>query len=273
MNKFLLLLFFALATIAQAHESKTPEAITPTKIDEQLTFISGSGGNSVILEGDNAVLLIDTKMAGGVNALYDYAKNIIKDKKLIIVNTHYHIDHISGNAKYEGARIIAGGYEKTDWTAANGEANLPTEFLKDSLLLKIGDEEVLITNIGRAHTRGDIFVYMKKRKLLVSGDVILNKVYPVLIKEMGADTRLYISKINDFIKHYEVKNVVPGHGNYGDVKIIYNFTEFLSSLPLGAKNRAMKEELRTKYADWYEVPGYSSFDKNIEFVASELDTE
>jgi len=273
MKKIFILLCFAFVVISNAHESKTPEAITSTKIDEHLTFISGSGGNSVILEGDNAVLLIDTKMAGGVNALYDYVMQIAKNKKLIVVNTHYHIDHISGNAKYQGARIIAGGYEKTDWTEANGEVNLPTEFLKDSMLLKIGDEEVLITNIGRAHTRGDIFVYMKKRKLLVSGDVILNKVYPVLIKEMGADTRMYISKINDFIEHHQINNVVPGHGNYGDIKVIYNFTEYLYSLPLGANNKSIKEELRLKYSDWHEVPGYSSFDKNIEFVKGELDTE
>src|ERR1700760_1718757 len=69
-----------------------------------------AGSNAGFVIGDDGVLVVDTYYAS--NAAPALLAEIRKrtDKKIrYVVNTHYHIDHVSGNAtfKAEGATIVA----------------------------------------------------------------------------------------------------------------------------------------------------------------------
>ena len=72
------------------------------QLDPNLTIVLGGGGNSGIVVGDSAVIVIDTKMMGNSEDLYKLAKEKAGAKPIIVINTHYHPDHVNGNNFYKG---------------------------------------------------------------------------------------------------------------------------------------------------------------------------
>ena len=82
------------------------------QLDSNITVVTGGGGNSGIITGDSAIIVIDTKMMGNSEDLYKLAKEKAGQKPIIVVNTHYHGDHVKGNKFFKGDRIYIGNYEK-----------------------------------------------------------------------------------------------------------------------------------------------------------------
>jgi cyclase len=81
------------------------------QFDSNLTIVLGGGGNSGILITDSAVIVIDTKMSNPAKELYKLVKEKAGKKKIVVINTHYHGDHLGGNNLYKGSEIIIGKYD------------------------------------------------------------------------------------------------------------------------------------------------------------------
>jgi glyoxylase-like metal-dependent hydrolase (beta-lactamase superfamily II) len=229
---------------------------TTIQYDPQLTLVLGGGGNSGILVSDSAVLLIDTKMDDAAEALSKTVHDLAGKKPIIVVNTHIHTDHTSGNKYYEGQTIIAGGnYDKAVWIKECGDKGVPTVWLKDSLTFKMGDETVTIVNLPwNAHTQSDVFVYLQNRKMLFGGDVILNHQAPVMFSRYNASGDGYL-KAFDYVEHrFDINKVVPGHGPIGGIEVINNFRDFFADMKLASLDPSRKKELIDKYKDYGQIP-------------------
>jgi glyoxylase-like metal-dependent hydrolase (beta-lactamase superfamily II) len=68
------------------------------RVDKDLTIIRSGGGNSWILITDSAVVVIDTKMSSDAEKLYNQVREKAGSKKIIVINTHYHGDHVKGTS-------------------------------------------------------------------------------------------------------------------------------------------------------------------------------
>lgn len=222
--------------------------------DQNLTLVMGGGGNSAILSSDSMVLVIDSKMDKASEELHQMAKEIAGNRPIVLINTHIHPDHVSGNNLYKSCRIIAGAnYSKAQWIKDAGENNLPNEWLKDSMVFKMDDEIVYVYNMGKnIHSESDVVVYFSSRKMLFAGDLVLNKQAPVL---MGVASPAAYLETFDFLKNkFDVKVLVPGHGNMGDVETINVFKQYFLDMKEASVNADKKSELINKYADWNQVP-------------------
>ena len=94
-------------------------------------------------------------------------------------------------------------------------------------------------------------VYLKKRKVLFGGDVILNKTSPILMANASGDG--YIEALADCAR-LEVKTVVPGHGAIGGPEVITDFLWFFEDAKMAAMEPAKKKEVEEKYKDWRSIP-------------------
>ena len=224
--------------------------------DKNLTLVMGGGGNSGILVSDSEVLVIDTKFYDPALQFSKTVKEIAGNRRIVVVNTHVHNDHTGGNKYYVGDIIIVGGnYDKEFWTGDAGKDALPTIWLKDSLVLNIGDETVTILNLPfAAHTQSDIMVYLHNRKMLFGGDVILNKQSPTLLAKYNADPYGYLKAFDLVEKRFDIAKVVPGHGNLGGVEVIDNYRTFFNDMKAAAADPALKAATVTKYDDYGQVP-------------------
>jgi len=224
------------------------------KYDKELTIVLGGGGNSGILTSDSLVLVIDTKMDEAAKDLYEKVKELAGNKRIIVVNTHIHPDHSGGNKYYKGQTIIAGGnYTKEQWIKEAGAETLPTEWLKDTQDIIMGDDTATLLNLGKnIHTESDVVVYLHRRKMLFGGDVILNRQAPVILGK--ADPDAYLAAFDDLPKRFDIQKVVPGHGDMGGIEIINNFKQYFNDMKLAAADGSKENELLAKYKDWGQIP-------------------
>jgi cyclase len=224
------------------------------QFDKDLTLITGGGGNSGILNSDSLVVVIDTKMDAAAEELHAQVMKIAGSKPILVINTHIHPDHVKGNELYKGASILAGAnYGKELWIKEAGEKNLPTEWIKDRMDLRIGDDTLTILNLNKnVHTQSDVFVYLHKRKVLFGGDVVLNKQAPVI---MGVGSAPAYQETLDWLPTaFDIQTIVPGHGRIGGIEIIDNFKAYFNDMKTAATEPSKKSELVAKYEDWNQIP-------------------
>ena len=203
-------------SFGQDAAKKVPPPLEERKIDAKLSVFVGNGGNAALLVTDKALFVIDTKMKDPKD-FRALAAGRAGSKPIIVINTHFHPDHVGGNALFAGSRIISGAYDAALWKTRNGEAGLPTEWLRDSLVLAGGDETVILLNVGAAHTSNDVVVYLAKRKVLFSGDLIFAGRHPVMDVAGGCNPSRWITVLAMLEKRWPVTTLVPGHGDPGSL--------------------------------------------------------
>jgi cyclase len=260
---FVLILYFQ-TTFSQPKQNMNP--VEAKVLDNNLTVYLGGGGNSGILVTDSAIVVIDTKMGTDAENLYNLAKEKAGGKKIIVINTHYHGDHTKGNMFYKGSRIYIGNYDRSFLAKNMDRENMPTDFVVKDLKLNLGDETVQIYNLGQAHTRDDVIVYLVNRRVMFTGDLVFNRINPVLKKESGANAESWSLALNAILLGWEIGTVVPGHGAVGTKDIIIRMREYLDDMQDAVTNPEKADKLKSKYKSWVVIPDMTSPEKTIEYI-------
>lgn len=215
------------------------------------TFIEGKvpqdmqpDGNSIVFEGPKEMLVIDTgRHPEHTDRIIALAK--ARDKPITaIVNTHWHLDHATGNARiraaYPGAKLYAStavegalkGFlvrnvdqakarledpavpeaRKIDTRlylgAINDPGNLvPDQPVKGPMTIGLGERELHLHLARFAATEGDVWVYDPSSRTVFAGDLV---VVPLPFFDTGcADGwRKALAEID----RLDFETLVPGHG-------------------------------------------------------------
>ena len=157
-------------------------ALPSEKLAERVTLISGAPGNVVSLVSGDGVLLVDSGAAEWARAV---KASLGGAGVRTLFNTHYHADQTGGNALFgkEGATIhahvitrqwLSADYyvpAEDRWVKALPEVGRPTVTFRQKGEMKAGAERIEYGYLLEAHTRGDIYVYLRDSNVLVVGDV------------------------------------------------------------------------------------------------------
>ena len=235
-------------------------------VDKDLSIIQGGGGNSGVLVTDSAVVVIDTKMSGDAEKLYNLAKEKAGQKKIIVINTHYHGDHVRGNKFYKNCAIYIGAYEVEFLQEELSAEDMPNHFVQDSLIMDLGNEILCLYDLGQAHTWNDIIVLLKKRKVVFTGDLVFYHINPFLKKESGADVDKWIAALDKILKMPDVSMFVPGHGQPGDRSIVEAEKKYFEDMKTAANDPAKEKTMKEKYKDWTEMPMMTSPGVTIDYI-------
>jgi glyoxylase-like metal-dependent hydrolase (beta-lactamase superfamily II) len=190
--------------------------------------ISGfTNGNILAAAGRTGILLVDGQSEKRV-ALADSALRTVSSLPVgLVVNTHYHEDHISGNPwwRRKGADIV--GTEalaiearkdttipELEWhrTAAVPEA-LPNITFRDSLSLTLDGECILVLHPPAAHTGGDAIIWFPARNILHTGDILEREAPPFIDWWAGGSLDGMIAGVDFINARIDDRTIlVPGHG-------------------------------------------------------------
>ncbi|MEV4191562.1 MBL fold metallo-hydrolase [Streptomyces toxytricini] len=176
---------------------------------------------------------------GGHSALVDTAATEARARRLraaalrlcprpprAVVNTHFHGDHTYGNCLFPEALAI--GHERTrSMVLAAGKhmAGLwpevcwgdidiapPQLTFRDRTTLHVGDVRAEIVHIGpAAHTTDDTVVWLPDRRVLFTGDLVMNGVTPFCAMGSVSGSLDALDRLRALGAH----TVVPGHGPVG----------------------------------------------------------
>jgi glyoxylase-like metal-dependent hydrolase (beta-lactamase superfamily II) len=231
-------------------------------------YLMDYGGNSGLIIGDSIAVIVDTKMANGTDKLKAFAKEKIGDRELIVINTHFHPDHVLGNEKFQGFPIYAGDYGRDLWLTQNEAETMPTNWVKENMTIDLGGgENVQLIAVGQNHTQKDLFVYSPKHKVLFAGDIYTHLSHPVMKEGSDPDIVKWEATLRKYAAGpLEIERVIPGHGDLAekeDLLLMANYFSDIKILP--------KKELKKKYKKWESLPFLAGLNKSLNFVKEEAD--
>ncbi|MGB7217587.1 MAG: MBL fold metallo-hydrolase [Vicinamibacterales bacterium] len=167
-----------------------------------------------------------------------------------------HADHIGGNAAFPPGvifiahpaskavieRMAAGRAGGAGRGAAPGGGRgpipIPQETVADKRILKLGDTEMQILFLGRAHTGGDLELFLPRENIMWMSEVFFNRLYP----SVGGGFTAFPSEWIETIKKAEAMKAalyVPNHGFVDSPQVlneeIVNFRRALENVVSEAK--------------------------------------
>jgi glyoxylase-like metal-dependent hydrolase (beta-lactamase superfamily II) len=217
--------------------------ITPTPLADNLTLLSGPGGNVIVLEGADGKLLVDSFVAPAWPALQQALDKIGKSPVKVLIDTHWHFDHTDNNQHLHeaGAKVVAHANTKKRMAVAHDilgmhipaspAAALPTETFTATHKLPLNGEAIAAGYIPPAHTDSDIYVHFTRANVLHMGDVFFNGFYPFLDASTGGNINGQIAGANLGLKIADNSTkIVPGHGPLGDNAALTKYRDMLETI-------------------------------------------
>jgi glyoxylase-like metal-dependent hydrolase (beta-lactamase superfamily II) len=181
---------------------------------------------SLIVVGNDGVLIADGQGSPDATKKMVEAIGKITPKpiKWYIVGSD-HGDHTAGNSvlpKDITYVISKASKAQMDRDAANPSRQPnappvvvpPTAMSGDRQVLNPGGIEVQALYLGRAHTGGDLVVYLPRQKILFMSEVYLNRVFPAMRSAYPTE---WVGVIDKALK-MDVDRFIPGHGFIEEAK-------------------------------------------------------
>lgn len=129
-----------------------------------------------------------------------------------------HGDHTAGNSAFpESALFYAHPTSHANIASSAVNPNRrpdaprvvqPTEFVAERETLQLGDTEIQMLFLGRAHTGGDLVVYLPVEKILFMSEAFLNRIFPAMRTAYPSEWVAMIERAQAM----DVAIYVPGHG-------------------------------------------------------------
>ncbi len=243
-------------------------------------FISNAG----VIITDEGVVIVDA--LGSPSLAYKLVGKIkkITDKPIVkVVVTHYHADHIYGLQVFKelGAEIIApdGVYEYIDSEGASSRLEerrfsldpwvndqtvivTPDKIIDKSESFTLGGINFTISFIGKAHSDGDLTLYVENDRVLFTGDLIFEGRIPFL---GSSDTKHWLATLEK-MESQTPHAIVPGHGPWAkDPKAITLTRKYLAFMR--EKMGAAVEDL-IDFDEAYNAIDWSDYEKLPAFEAA-----
>ncbi len=205
---------------------------------------NGNISNSCFVNMGTSYLVIDS------GPTYQYAEQSYSAMKKIknlpisyVINTHVHDDHWLGNAYYKtlGVKIIGSiafkdeiKLEKTRMQKRiSPEAyrkttqEFPTIFVEKNMFLEIDSKMVDLININhKAHTKGDLLIYIPVEKMMFVGDLVFNG---RLASIRDGNLQGWLDAL-DKVRAIDLKYIIGGHGDIVDKSSINMTYSYIKTL-------------------------------------------
>src|SRR6266513_493850 len=141
---------------------------------ENLTVLSGPGGNVVVLRGADGLVMVDTFVSPAWPRLQESLKGLGAPVKFVI-NTHWHFDHTDNNAPLRAAGATLVAHENTrlrmtqphhlavlelDFPPSPAAA-LPQRVFKDGYKLEANGERLVLTHVPPLAVRLEVVAVLE----------------------------------------------------------------------------------------------------------------
>jgi cyclase len=216
--------------------------IQSQKLAENLTMLSGPGGNVIVLNGPDGKFIVDTFVSPAWPRLKLTLDGIGNAPLKIVIDTHWHFDHTDNNSALHAAGATVLAHENTKkrmsepqtipilnvhFPASPADA-LPQETFGSRHKLQANGDTLSLEHFSPAHTDSDIYVHFEKANVLHMGDTFFNGVYPFVDAGSGGKINGMIAAADKGLTLADNDTkIVPGHGPLGNKADLTKFRDMV----------------------------------------------
>jgi cyclase len=243
--------------------AQQPAAPPVTRFEELRRGVGlfiGSGGTIGYLVNSAGALAVDSQFMNTATICAAGLKERSPKGVTLLLNTHHHGDHTSGNKAFAGvskivahANCLASHRKVTEEAKTVDQQAYATSTFTDVWTETFGDETIEGRYFGPGHTGGDAVYHFQRADVMHMGDLLFNRAHPNIDRVQGARIDNWITILETVAKRASNDTIIiAGHGRDNAVRNtraeLLHFRNYLSAAlehaRAGVKAGQSKEEVQ-----------------------------
>jgi cyclase len=178
-------------------------------------------GTYAIHSGDEAIVYDTFTSVPQAKFVRDYLEKM-GIKKFTVVHSHWHLDHIAGDAVYNDSDVIATTLTRNALVKQKADiesgklwgpppitpVRIPNVTFDDHKELTVGDIKLELRNIN-IHSIDGCVIYLPKDKLLLAGDTVEDSLtYMVEVENLAE----HVKNLKE-MRQWDIAKIFPNHGD------------------------------------------------------------
>ena len=184
-----------MAKVFASQGDLTEKKITFDEIGEGLYAFTAEGDpNSGVIIGDESVMIVEAQATPRLaNKVIECVRTVTDKPISHVVLTHYHAVRVLGASAFGAQNIIMGDTARSmvvergqeDWDSEfqrfprlfEGHESIPgltwpTTTFSEDMTVYLGNRQINLMHLGRAHTAGDIVIHVPDQNVMFTGDIV-----------------------------------------------------------------------------------------------------
>jgi cyclase len=195
-----------------------------TMLTDEVGIFTERGGTIAFLLNKKGIAVVDSQFADTSKHLIDELKKKSEQPIEVLINTHHHGDHSSGNISFKGIAKHVLAHEnskKNQETSAKAQKTEDKQLYPDQTYgttwcQKIGKEKICLYYFGAGHTNGDSVIHFEKANIVHMGDLLFNRRHPYVDRGAGANIKSWIEVLNKTLNKFNRRTkYIYGHSAEG----------------------------------------------------------
>jgi len=260
-------------------------------VSGQVHMLSGAGGNVGVFAGTDGVFLVDAQFGPLTDGIRNQIRTISSEPLRLLINTHFHEDHTSGNENFAAVGALIVAHENVLNTlsqphyiemintrfGAFGSNALPMITYQDTMSFHLNGERVDVYHAPPSHTDGDSIIYFRGSNVIHMGDVFRSRGQPIFDRNNGGSYEGLIEASNFALSIADDDvMIIPGHGVLSSKADLMDVRDVMATVRdriaiAIREGKTLEEVLESdpiRGFDWRD--GRLSVDETIEWIYREL---
>jgi cyclase len=249
-----------LGAVPQTARAAASGGLEVLEVRPNFFLLAGAGGSIGVQVGEDGAVVVDAGSAASAAAVVDAIKRLTPKPIRYVIDTGPDADHVGGNEVLSkageadirsgrrnpmGAPILAAEGVLRHMSSTSGStpaypvAAWPTEtFHYARKYMYWNGEAIEVLHQPAAHTDSDVFVFFRRSDVVVAGDVLDTRQFPVIDVERGGSIQGEIAALNrlvdlavpslPIVAREAGTVVVPGHGRLCDQYDVIEYRDMVT---------------------------------------------
>jgi cyclase len=248
----------------------------PYKIKEVrrgVNVFTEKGGTIAYSNTKEGMVVVDSQFPEQSLHLIEELKKLSANSFKLLINTHHHGDHTSGNISFKGLVENVVAHENSLINQKNvaqkqksEEKQLfPDATFSETWKQKVGKERIKAHYFGAGHTNGDSIIHFENANVAHLGDLLFNRRYPFVDRSAGANVNSWIKVLDKTLNTFDNETIfIFGHafdpekiiGNKEDIKA---FKDYLEKLLVFVESEIKAGKSKEEVMKSTSVPGVTEW--------------
>lgn len=211
-------------------------------LTKETGIFTEKGGTILFQFNKEGIIVVDSQFPEQSAHLIEELKKQSTLSFKLLINTHHHGDHTSGNISFKGLveNVLAHENSKANQQRVAKEKDTEDKQLYPDQVFgtvwsqKTGKEKISLHYFGAGHTNGDALIEFEKENIVHMGDLVFNRRHPFVDRSAGASMKNWITVLDKAVDKFNKKTTyVFGHaadgyevtGTSEDLKAFRNYLD------------------------------------------------